>query len=133
MKKLVLLALLGCSAQPPTKVHYMPNVLNNLINIYDNRSREMPICLLGNKKGDTYIIDDIKIPVIYSANNVSTSFSPEICQNKKYLGMIHNHSDYCQPSEVDINRFIHDKKAKIETIVCEVAYPDGIRLSTTRK
>lgn len=127
---------LSCQSTPVqiNRVQYTPRIVNTLMNIYDGRVRELPVCLLGKVNKNTYVVDDIKIPEILTADETSTSFNPKDCQdNKKYLGIMHNHSDYCYPSMIDLNRFISDKKAKIESIVCGVVYPDSVNIMTVIK
>lgn len=117
---------------------YLPRVVNTLAFIYKDRTTEFPFCALGDRKGNSYLINELRIPSVYQANDTTAIFRGEDCnQLKKYLGMIHNHPKFneafimpCLPSNLDLDRFLRDKKAQLEMIVCGVS-PDGTQVSIT--
>lgn len=155
LSKLLLLGAIGCASLPQNqsssyltieaqsdsthRIIYKPEVINKLIFLYHDRRIELPLCQLGNKKDNTYFIEDIRVPTILTSDSVSANYRGKDCTGeKKYLGLIHNHIKLddtmpdevrCQPGTTDLKRFINEKESYIESIVCEVNYPDKIRIS----
>ena len=135
----------GCSTRPLQQVKIEPEdykiqydglTVNNIINIYHGRKKELPICQLGTRVGNTFRVTDIKLPRILNVTDSMTRYDPSVCRDdKRYLGMLHNHNDgNCNPSLVDAYRFVHDDPAKIESILCELKYEEGtMRVNTIFK
>ena len=151
VKKIALLGLLGllncnsCSlnSQLPEEqklvtridTEYTPKVISALIYLYSHRTNEFPLCALGRKVNGNYIVDDLRIPFIMTSTDSSAAFMLDNCGEKKYLGMIHNHSKTlpCGPSNIDLQRFIRDKNAKLEIVVCSDTINKQMDVSTSYK
>jgi len=123
---------------------YTPEVINQLVNIYDSRLNELPICIFGEDNNHKYIVNEIQLPIIINTSQTSTRFNASNCLRRNdYLGMIHNHTTnpynlpdslLCQPSNIDMYRFvIVDEKAKIESVFCRGPVPNTSRIATVYK
>ena len=147
LKKLGLIGLLTLgivnSTEPQAnyEIRYMPNVVNTMIHLYEGRTRELPICLFGTRQGNRFTVNELRIPRIYTSDGLSSTFEPTDCHRNGYLGIAHTHinnplsvpdSVRCNPSEVDIRRFINDN-AQIESIICYIDFPDRINIHTIFK
>ena len=112
--------------QEPEKhqVIYSPKVTNALIYIYDKKTGEFPLCVLGKRKGNTYYVNDLRIPLVTQSTDSTADYNKEDCKNLDgYLGMVHNHVGdirLCEPGNKDLRGFIYDERAQIEIIVCDV-------------
>lgn len=86
----------------------------------EGRSVETSVCLLGEKKDDTYFIDEIYYPQIISQfyNHVSFTACPQ-----ETLIMLHTHPyKQCIASDTDINTFENRKERNedlLMLVMCE--------------
>lgn len=134
MKKLATLGLIGAllggqvSAQQegthqedvkkyPVVYHEVP--FNNILMIYANQPREIPLCQFGYEQNGVKFVDEVRLPYVIESTETMANFYRPHCNSPKYLGILHNHNNgICLLSEVDLERFINDDKATIESIVC---------------
>lgn len=107
------------------KVFYTEEALNTFALIYQDLEREIPLCMHGRLRGDTYIIERVSVPYVTISDEEHSEFDLEDCHTEDYLGIAHNHyKGECKPSEKDLERFKADTLAILETIICS-----GIKLS----
>lgn len=91
---------------------------------YSDRKIEIPYCVVGQKNGNEYYVNDLVFPHILKSTDTSSVLLR--CKVKNYLGLLHNHSQKprtdgkCVISGDDLRRFINDDNAKLEIIVCSV-------------
>lgn len=147
MKKLLLAGLLfGCATAPIVSstsleprldngVIYSPKVINSFLFLYEGQKREIPLCLNALRVDDNYIIYDVRIPLIMSSDSMSSQFSGLSCDSPNYIGIAHNHPNgICAPSQIDLERFRSDDRARIESIICYASIEtDQVRILTLNK
>lgn len=116
-------------------VVYSDLTLNNILMVYGGQSREIPMCQFGIEQNGLRIVTELKLPYISESNDSSAFFYSGPCESPFYLGMLHNHPrGFCSPGDMDIDRFINDEQATIETIVCGVDMETGaVTLNHTLK
>jgi len=106
------------------QVVYSPKVTNFINYIYDKKTKEFPLCVLGKREGNTYYVNDLRIPSVSQSTDSKASYNGEDCTSLDgYLGVAHNHPGetlFCEPGGIDLKRFINDERAQIEIIVCRV-------------
>lgn len=94
-------------------------VVRNLAHTYRSTDRELPFCLFGKKDGRKYKVMKLKFPEIKRSEKNMTRYSAETCEAEEdFLGMVHNHSLTCIPSNTDLSTFIRSKN-DILLIWCE--------------
>ncbi len=103
-----------------SNVEYSKKVRNNLLYLYDGLDREISLCGFGEEQNGKIRVYDLGFPVISKSAINSTRWSNIHCMNREdYIGMVHNHpGGNCEPSDIDINRFKREYRARVETLVC---------------
>lgn len=127
MKSLTTLGLIATlfSAQEYPVV-YAELPFNNIFMVYEGQDREIPLCQFGFEQRGVRFVTGLKIPYIIESTDSMAQFNISPCNSPFYLGIIHNHpKGYCSPGELDLDRFINDERASIETIVCDVDMGTG--------
>ena len=103
--------------------------------VYNGQQREIPMCQFGFEQDGVRFVTEVKLPYITESTDSMASFNMSACDSPFYLGLVHNHpSGYCGPGEMDLDRFINDERASIETIICGIdTEDDGIIMNHTTK
>jgi len=116
-------------------VVYQPLPLNNILTIYDGQDREIPMCQMGYEQNGVRVVTNLILPYVFESTDSMASFNITPCDFPNYLGIIHNHpSEFCIPGEMDMDRFVNDERASIETIVCGTNIENGaVTMSQTIK
>lgn len=96
----------------------------NLSHLYSSQSKEIPLCLFGQKEQDGYVVDQVRFPRINASKNSSTQFNGGRCsKHDDFLGYVHNHDYFsgsgCHPSVIDIRRLLLDEDSTLEVIACK--------------
>ena len=103
----------------PYPVIYDDLALNNILMVYADQPREIPMCQFGFERNGIRFVNEVRIPYVIESTETMADFYRPNCDSPDYLGIIHNHNNgICFPSEVDLERFINDDEASIESIVC---------------
>ncbi len=88
---LVLLLAACQTVQPnPQVLTFAPHLQHNLGILAEGLANELPVCLTGEIRGDTVILDQIHIPRINHSDTVSTNYDGTTCP-KNTLAFWHNH------------------------------------------
>ena len=94
-------------------------VVQNLAHTYKSTDRELPFCLFGKKNGRKYKVTGLRFPEIKKSEKNMTRYSAKSCEKQEnFLGMVHNHSLTCLPSNTDLSTFIRSEN-EILLIWCE--------------
>ena len=104
------------------KVVYSEKATNSFIYLYSGFEREILLCQKAYELNGKIFVYDVSLPFILISTADSTRYEGSTCYNQKdYVGLAHNHlpsKKNCDFSIPDNKRFMADKLAKIETIVC---------------
>lgn len=131
---LTTLLLTGCTLTylpPGARIPKVsPRVNQHLIQMHAFAFRaglENVICLEGKERGDTLYINDSYPALIEQTSDTNAVFGD--CGRKSgYIGIAHTHiRGYCAPSKIDADRFMGDKKAKVEVITCNDKYMVAVK------
>ena len=146
MKKIRTLAtigLIGCASTFGNNYQELPSVSvsqrvgNGFIYLYADKEIEFPVCIEGTFRDNTYFLERLVIPTIYTATETNSSFDINTCYSENYLGMAHAHpKEVPYPSPADINRFVNDSRARLEIIVSDVKLTeleDSVRMQVITK
>lgn len=94
-------------------------VIQNLSHIYNASNKELPFCLFGKKDERKYKVTRLKFPKIKKSEKHMTRYSAKTCESEEgFLGMVHNHSLSCIPSNTDLSTFLRSKN-DVLLIWCE--------------
>ena len=120
MKTIATIGLIASLLAPQKyPVVYYEQTLNNILMVYADQPREIPLCQFGFEEDGVRVVTDVKMPYVLESTETMANFYRPDCDASDYLGIIHNHNNgVCFPSEVDLERFINDEEASIESIVC---------------
>lgn len=119
MKTLTTLGLIALLSVQEYPVVYYEIPLNNILMVYADQPREIPMCQFGYVQNNIRFVTNVKLPYVMESTEEMADFYRPHCDVPNYLGIIHNHNNgICIPSEVDLERFVNDEKASIESIVC---------------
>lgn len=117
------------------RVIYSPKAINSFLYIYHGQTREIPLCMEALRVDSNYVVYDVKIPLIVHSDSTSSQFLRLSCESPYYVGIAHNHPiGNCQASQVDLERFYSDERARIESIICQTSIErDEVRIMTLNK
>lgn len=112
-------------AESETQPIFLTNrVATNLSHLYASQSKEIPLCIFGEKEEDRYVVDEVRFPLINASTDSRTQFNGGRCRkHDDFLGYVHNHDHFsdsgCRPSVIDIRRLLLDEDSTLEVIACK--------------
>lgn len=102
--------------------------VNKIVYLYDNLPRELPLCLEGKRTGNRIRVEDVRMPVYLESVEDRAQYNRAYCHTDEYVGVVHNHpspSDGCHVSVTDYERFVKDRDAVLEWVICDADRETG--------
>ncbi len=104
-------------------IFFEGNSYDKLLDVYSpDLEHEISLCLLGQKKGDDYVVSSLYEPKVYEQTFNHVSFEP--C-NSETIVMLHSHPyKRCVASDTDINTLEKTQKVNPDVLMVVMCEPD---------
>jgi proteasome lid subunit RPN8/RPN11 len=97
------------------KIFFLQNMYEKVRDTYLNSSTEMKMCLLGEKQGKTFVINDYYMPRIISSKY--DSVTSEICDGKTLISLHSHPGEWCIFSAQDIKSYEQLKERNNQSFI----------------